>query len=117
MTGRVSYHAGLAAEDIVAMTYENLGCVEEMRRWRGPGGEIDLIFNRGSETIFVEVKQAKDFATAAERLCPRQMSRIEASANDFLGRKPSGLDSMARIDVALVDGIGAVEILENVTLH
>jgi putative endonuclease len=117
MTGQTSYYAGLAAEDIVARTYAELGFLETKRRWRGPGGEIDLILARDDETVFVEVKKAKDFATAAERITARQLQRIEASANGYLGMQPRGLESSARVDVALVDGIGAVEIIENVTLH
>ncbi|MEL7114964.1 MAG: YraN family protein [Pseudomonadota bacterium] len=117
MTGQVSYHAGLAAEDIVARHYEMRGVKERARRWRGPGGEIDLILERGNEIIFVEVKKSKTFAKAADRVTSQQLQRISASANGYLATLKHGLSSAARIDVALVDSTGAVEILENVTLH
>lgn len=117
MTGLVSHLAGHAAEDCVARVYIELGYTETQRCWRGPAGEIDLILSRGDQTVFVEVKKARDIATAAERLSARQLRRIEASAADFLGRLPLGQATDARIDVALVDETGQVEILENVTMH
>jgi putative endonuclease len=117
MTGIVSHLSGLSAEESVAQAYAALGYCEQERRWRGQGGEIDLILGRNDQTIFVEVKKARDFATAAARVSAEQLQRIEASAIDFLGRLPMGLASEARIDVALVDKTGRVEILENVTMH
>jgi len=39
----VGYHAGLAAEEIVAADYARRGLRLERRRWRGKRGEIDLI--------------------------------------------------------------------------
>ena len=117
MSGLVSYLTGQAAEEVVSRLYCRRGFSEVHRRWRGPGGEIDLILSNGDLTIFVEVKKARNFARAAERLSPRQLSRIEASAADFLSRQPDGELTEARIDVALVNEQGVVEVLENVTMH
>jgi len=113
MSGSVCYHAGLAAEDIVARNYSDRGFVLKAARWRGQGGEIDLIVEDADTLVFVEVKKSRDFASAAARLSRRQMQRIYASADGYLGESERGLDSNARFDVALVDQGGAVEILEN----
>ena len=113
MTGRLGYLAGETAEDIVALQYARRGFDVKDRRWRGAGGEIDLIVQGGDVTVFVEVKKSRDFASAAARLSGRQMQRIYDSAGGYLSRSPQGLDTNARFDVALVDGTGAVEILEN----
>ncbi|MCU0901997.1 MAG: YraN family protein [Cypionkella sp.] len=113
MSGRRSYHAGLSAEDQVAQLYDRAGCAVVARRWRGPCGEIDLIARDGAEVIFIEVKQASSHARAAERLTPRQMARIYASAECFLGGEPAGAHTPARFDVALVDGMGRIEVMEN----
>ncbi len=117
MSGAVSYHAGLAAEDQVAADYGQRGHEICQHRWRGKGGEIDLIARDGDGFIFVEVKKAKCFAYAVERLTQRQLRRIYNAASEFLGQMPNGLDTLARIDVALVDGTGQIEIIENVYAH
>ena len=113
MTGARSYQAGLAAEDQVAQLYDRSGRSVCARRWRGSGGEIDLIARDGSEVIFIEVKQSKTHAQAAEHLTPRQMARIYASASEFLAGEPKGQLTDVRFDVALVDAMGRVEVLEN----
>ena len=41
------------------------------------------------------------------------MARIYASAADFLSGEPDGQLTPSRFDVALVDGTGRIEILEN----
>jgi putative endonuclease len=113
MTGAVGYHAGLCAEDIVASDYLRGGYELLERRWHGAGGEIDLIFGKGDAIIFVEVKKSRNFGTAAARVSPRQVSRIYASAGGYLATCPMGQDTESRFDVALVDGIGATEIIQN----
>jgi putative endonuclease len=83
------------------------------RRWRGSSGEIDLIARDGAEVIFIEVKHSKTHAQAAERLGPRQMTRIYGAASEFIGGEPAGQLTPVRFDVAWVDGRGQIEILEN----
>ncbi|MES2967164.1 MAG: YraN family protein [Pseudomonadota bacterium] len=113
MSGARSYHAGLAAEESVAQLYTRSGRAVCARRWRGTGGEIDLIARDGAEVIFIEVKQSSTHAQAAEHLTPRQMARIYATGSEFLAGEPQGQLTGVRIDVALVDGAGRIEILEN----
>ncbi|ARE39772.1 Endonuclease [Rhodovulum sp. P5] len=113
MSGTVSYHAGLSAEESVARHYQARGLTVAARRWRGKAGEIDLILRDGEGLIFVEVKKSRDFARAAERLTHRQMTRVMTAALEFVGGEPRGQLTDMRFDVALVNGQGAVEILEN----
>ena len=113
MSGARSYHAGLAAEDQVAQLYERSGRAVCARRWRGSSGEIDLIVRDGAEVIFIEVKQSRTHSVAAEHLTRRQMDRIYASASEFLAGEPQGQDTDVRFDVALVDSIGRIDIVEN----
>jgi putative endonuclease len=113
MSGARSYYAGLAAEDQVAQLYARSGSEVCARRWRGSAGEIDLIARKGAEVIFIEVKQSKTHALAAEHLTPRQMARIYASASEFLANEPAGQLTESRFDVALVDAAGQIDILEN----
>jgi len=113
MTGAVGYYAGLCAEDIVARDYQHGGYDLLEKRWRGQGGEIDLIFRKRDAIVFVEVKKSRNHAAAAARVTLRQMNRIYASAGGYLATCPMGQDTETRFDVALVDGIGAAEIIEN----
>ncbi len=113
MSGITSYHAGLAAEEIVAGDYARRGRPVVRRRWRGQGGEIDLIARDGDQVIFVEVKKAKSFAEAASRLGERQMRRLWAAAEEYVGNEPRGSLTDVRFDLALVDGCGRVQVIEN----
>ena len=110
---QMCYYAGLSAEQRIAQDYERRGFVVARRRWRGAGGEIDLITRDSNGLVFIEVKQSRTIARAAERLNRRQMNRIYASAEQFLAGEPDGQLTNVRFDVALVDQAGEFEIIEN----
>jgi putative endonuclease len=113
MSGAVSYQGGLAAEAQVASYYARRGRPIAARRWRGSRGEIDIVAREGEAVIFIEVKKAETHARAAERLSRAQMRRIYASASEFIAREPLGQGTEVRFDVALVDAVGRIEIVEN----
>ncbi len=113
----VSYHAGQAAEQIVAADYERRGYRIRQRRWRGRAGEIDLIAEGPEGLVFIEVKKSRSFDSAAARITPRQIARITASAMQFLDGEPAGQLTDMRFDAALVDAVGAVQIIENAFGH
>ncbi len=115
--GAMAFQAGVAAENRIAQDYERRGFALARRRWRGKGGEIDLILRDGDGLIFVEVKQARDFDRAAQSLSARQMQRIYLAAEEFLGSEPAGTLTETRFDVALVDGQGQTRIIENAFGH
>ncbi|MFP4274867.1 MAG: YraN family protein [Paracoccaceae bacterium] len=111
--GSVAYRAGLSAEDSIARHYERLGHAVACRRWRGRSGEIDLIARDGDALIFVEVKHSRDFARAAGSLGARQIRRLLCAAEEYLGTQPLGALTPMRFDVALVNGAGEVQVIEN----
>ncbi len=117
MAGAASYHAGRCAEDIVSDDYRRSGHDLLEQRWRGDGGEIDLIFRKHGAIVFVEVKKSVSHAAAAARLSPRQMQRIYSAAGGYLATCPAGQDTEARFDVALVDAQGRTRIIENAFGH
>jgi putative endonuclease len=117
LRGHRNYHAGVAAENRIAQDYERRGFAVDRRRWRGKAGEVDLIVRDGAGLIFVEIKQSRDFARAAQSLSRRQMQRIYRSAEEYVGNEPRGSLTDVRFDVALVDGTGFVEIIENAFGH
>ncbi len=113
MSGITSYYAGLCAEDAVAQDYARRGRWVVQRRWRGKGGEIDLIFADGDGLIFVEVKKSRSHGRAAQSLSRRQMDRISMAASEFLGTQPRGQLTDVRFDLATVNDVGEIAILEN----
>jgi putative endonuclease len=113
MRGKTAYHAGLAAEDSVSQHYDRSGRPVVARRWRGSIGEIDLIAREGDVVVFIEVKKSSTHALAAEHLSWCQQQRILATASEFVGGEPKGQLTDMRFDVALVDAMGRIEIIEN----
>ena len=116
LTGLRNYQDGLAAEDSAAVEMQLRGASVLERRWRSPQGEIDLICREGDEFVFVEVKKAATHDAAAERLTDRQTKRIINTAYDYLADVPNGMMAFWRVDAALVDRFGRVEILTNITI-
>jgi putative endonuclease len=111
--GLTNYLAGHAAEASVARHYEDRGIVICARNWRGITGDIDLISRQGDVVIFVEVKQSRTHDLAASYISQAQIGRIFATVDEFLAGEPKGLLTDVRIDLALVDGQGRIEVVEN----
>jgi putative endonuclease len=111
--GLANHIAGHAAEASVAGAYENRGIAICARNWRGLTGEIDLIGRDGDVVVFVEVKQSRTHDLAASHVSQAQIGRIFATVDEFLAGEPKGLLTDVRIDLALVDGLGRIEVIEN----
>ncbi|MEM6588518.1 MAG: YraN family protein [Pseudomonadota bacterium] len=115
--GAMAYFAGCAAEAAVARAYVDRGCDVLESRWRGQSGEIDLIFQDAGELVFVEVKKARSFDAAAERLRPAQARRIHLAALEYLEFAPDGPLSLMRFDLAVCNAAGEVDIREGAFSH
>lgn len=113
MNGQTSYHAGRVAEDIVARDYMGRHHQVAATRWRGASGEIDLIMRHGAQVVFVEVKKSKSFEVAATRLGRKQMDRLVAAGSEFIATEPMGQMTDVRFDLAMVNGQGQVQVIEN----
>lgn len=113
MDARTRYLSGLSAEHQVAALYREGGYRQLATRWRGGGGELDLVLERDDGCVFVEVKASRTLARAARSLSSGQIGRLFRAAEAFLTRLPGGLATAARFDVALVDEQGRIEIIEN----
>lgn len=110
--GQMAYYAGHAAEGCVVAKYAAEGHRLVAQRWRGTAGELDLVFEDDDSLVFVEVKQARSFDAALQRLRPRQIERICRTAEEFVGQHCPGRDM--RFDLALVNGQGAVRAMPNI---
>ena len=113
MSGSRSYHAGLAAEHIVENHYLAAGDGIMARRWRGQGGELDLILRRDDKIIFVEVKQSKTHDQAVQAFGPKQQRRVYDAGAEYLATAATPWQGDVQFDVALVDQIGRVAVIEN----
>ena len=111
--GARNHVAGRMAEDNVAAHYARLGGRVLAQRWRCDWGEIDLIVAFGEEVVFVEVKSARTHEQAAWRLGRTQIQRICAAATAYCAHLEMGLLTPMRFDLALVDGVGRVSVMEN----
>ena len=111
--GQTNYRTGAAAEDQVERAYLRSGHRLRSRRWRGGVGEIDLVMEKAGKIVFVEVKASRTHAEAACALGRRQIMRLLRSAEAYIGDLPDGLMTPMRFDVALVDRIGRVDVIEN----
>ncbi|MCA8884737.1 MAG: YraN family protein [Rhodobacteraceae bacterium] len=113
MSGALAVLSGEAAEQAVADRYRRDGYLLRDRRYRRQGGEIDLIMSDAAQIVFIEVKKARDFDTAAARLRPAQRARLDRTARHYLAQMPGGQDTCCRFDVALVDAVGRVQVIAN----
>lgn len=111
--GLANYHAGHAAEASVARHYEDRGIQICARNWRGITGEVDLVGRDGDVVIFVEVKQSRTLDLAASHVTPGQIARIFSTVEEFVAGEPKGQLTDVRIDLALVDGQGRIDVIEN----
>ena len=112
-TGKVSYHAGQAAEFQVARHYERDGWHVLQHRFKNAAGEIDLVLRRNATVLFVEVKRARTHDIAASRISLQQIATISQSAEIFVAEHLSGQNFEMRLDAALVDQKGEIQIIPN----
>jgi len=112
-TGKLSYLSGQAAELQVARHYERDGWRVLEHRFKSAAGEIDLVLRRQDTVLFVEVKRARTHDIAASRISLQQIARINQSAEIFVSAHLSGQNFEMRLDAALVDQKGEIQIIPN----
>ena len=111
--GRRAHLSGAAAETGVERYYAARGYRLADRRWRGFSGEIDLIFLSEAGVTFVEVKQARTHALAAERLGRAQVLRIHGASDEYVDRVLGQPFTERAYHLALVDQSGQIEVVED----
>jgi putative endonuclease len=100
---------GQRGEDLTAKHYEKLGYKLVDRNYAVPfgkqTGEIDLIFSKGKELVFVEVKTRTNtkFGTPFDSVDFYKQRKLVKTAKMFMQLHPKWQESSFRIDVAAVD--------------
>jgi putative endonuclease len=97
-----AFRLGLSAESRAAMLLVAKAYRIVARRFRSPGGEIDIVARRRRDLVFVEVKARDDLDAAAEAVTERGKRRIVAAAEYWLASHPQDADCFIRFDVILV---------------
>lgn len=104
---------GLAAEENVVNYISARGANVLDRRWRCRDGELDLVSSQDDMIVFTEVKARRSIEEAAASITPRQIHRIGSAAARWLAAHDAAPDTAIRIDAALLDRYGRIEIIEN----
>lgn len=92
-------HRGRVAETIAVWVLRFRGYRILAERFAAPGGEIDIVAQRGGTLIFVEVKYRSNLETAWLSVTPRNQSRIKAAAASWLARHARRVDVPLRFDI------------------
>ena len=71
-------------------------------RWRGAGGELDLVAARGGIVAICEVKARGDPAELDEPVTAAQRARIARAAEAYLAARPELADRTVRLDLIAV---------------
>lgn len=101
--------SGRAGEDRVCRHYQNLGFKLLERNYAAPfgkqTGELDLIFQKDSQIVFVEVKSRSNtkFGTPFEAVDLGKQRKLVRTAKMYLHLHPNVAQLDCRIDVAAVD--------------
>lgn len=100
-----SHRRGEWGEHVACVFLELCGyrCLD--RRYRRPGGEIDLVMRRGALLVFVEVKTRSEDALAPPEawLSASQTRRIRRLAGRWLHEHPGQAPGDIRFDVVAVE--------------
>ena len=92
---------GVWAELRAAAYLRRKGYKVERLRWRGGGGEIDLVAKENGVTVFVEVKSAPRLGQGAQRVDAKKSGHLRRAAEAYLqqyGSQPHRFDILEESD-------------------
>lgn len=106
-----AHRLGEAGETLALTFLQACGYRLLERRYRRPGGEIDLVLRRGDLLIFVEVKTRGPGRTAPAEywLGARQLQRLRRLASRWMSEHPAVRSRGCRFDLVAVDFDGEEE--------
>lgn len=113
-----AYQAGLAAEALVKEQLSAQGYEALAERYKTKNGELDLIMQRDSSIVFVEVKARASVEEGLQSITPKAQRRLAAAATQWMADFPdlAALIEEFRFDVAVVTPDKTVTFVENAFL-
>ena len=96
---------GQRGEQYAAQYLTDHGYAIRTRNWRCPVGEIDLVTEKDSQLIFVEVRTRRGdrLGTPEESITPTKRARLVAAAQTYLVDEQGQADRDWRIDVVAIE--------------
>ena len=107
-----TYEKGISAEQTVIKRIQSLGYKILGRRIRTEYGEIDILAQKGTNVVAIEVKQRTTLDEAQACLSAMQQKRI-AKALLYIASERNKPFETYRIDVVCLDTVGRFEHIEN----
>lgn len=98
----ISDLGGRRGEQAAARHLRRRGWTILATRWRGAGGELDLIAARGSVLALCEVKARTDPAALVEPVTAAQRARIRRAAEAYVASHPHLSGLQPRLDLLAV---------------
>lgn len=92
-------HDGRRGERAAARHLVRRGWTVLATRWRGAGGELDLVAARGGVLAVCEVKTRGSEAALAEPVTSAQRARIARATEAFLASRPDLAGHAVRLDL------------------
>ena len=111
--GARAHLTGLAAEEAVCRYYLASGYDLVACRKRCPEGEIDILMRRGVQLVAIEVKSSATHDQALEHAGFAQLERVSLACERCMQDMAADGISDMRLDLALVDGQGRIEVMES----
>jgi putative endonuclease len=93
---------GRRGEDAAARHLTRRGWTVLASRWRGAGGELDLVAARAGVVAICEVKARSDPAVLDEPVTAAQRARIARAAEAYLAARPELAARTVRLDLIAV---------------
>ena len=96
---------GTWGEDLVVKEFEKKGFLTVAKNWQKRYGELDLIFTKDKEIVFVEVKTRSSnlYGWAEEAVDQRKKKKIKQTIDQFLLENEKYQDCFPRFDIVAIE--------------
>jgi putative endonuclease len=95
---------GDAGERFAERSLSEKGWAVVARKWRGDGGEVDLVALDGDILVFVEVKTRRGagYGAAEEAVDGQKCERLLSLGEQFVASNPTFASSLWRVDIVAI---------------
>lgn len=104
---------GYEAEKLVASHYQAQGRNMKEQNWTIPGGELDVILEKGGEYRFVEVKCVDSIEQLENYIWKAKIRTLKRTIETYLDK--NNIEPEFSLDIAYVQNGKILEIYENIS--